>query len=309
MKDSALHSPYGDISQEEFRSSVLMQPRASESLDQIRPEESGFVASDVDAFDWREHGAVSDVRNQGSLGTCYLFSAAGNIEGQLAIHKKLSNVAVSVEHPLECDATKDVAHSEAVCGEFGGWPFLVFEFWKAGFVEEKELTYCAGTVDKKTKNPKCFPCMAKGYSKQFCGDHGDLFCNASTTKGQGPSGVCNSESWLKSKRLGMVRSWKRLSSNETVLKHQMATIGPLSTVMNASWLQFYRRGISNPLFCNPKSKTHAVLLVGFGVDKKQRSYWIVKNSWGPDWGEKGFFRMRMQNTCGLTDFVQTAILA
>jgi hypothetical protein len=37
--------------------------------------------------------------------------------------------------------------------------------------------------------------------------------------------------------------------------------------------------------------THAALLVGAGaVDGEQ--YWVVQNSWGPDWGEKGRFRVR-----------------
>ena len=37
---------------------------------------------------------------------------------------------------------------------------------------------------------------------------------------------------------------------------------------------------------------HAVLAVGWGVEpQSQREYWIAMNTWGPDWGERGFFRI------------------
>merc|ERR1719191_573141 len=35
---------------------------------------------------------------------------------------------------------------------------------------------------------------------------------------------------------------------------------------------------------------HAVKIVGWGKDL-DTFYWIVQNSWGPNWGEKGFFRI------------------
>jgi len=39
---------------------------------------------------------------------------------------------------------------------------------------------------------------------------------------------------------------------------------------------------------------HGVLLVGYTSE-----YWIVKNSWDTTWGENGYIRLAMGNTCGL----------
>jgi len=74
-----------------------------------------------DSFDWRDKNAVTQVYDQGSLGSCWAFSTSQSIESANFIkHNQL--VSLSVEQLLECDNTADPKQDHADCGVFGGWP-------------------------------------------------------------------------------------------------------------------------------------------------------------------------------------------
>ncbi|XP_061375419.1 zingipain-2-like [Gastrolobium bilobum] len=92
------------------------------------------------------------------------------------------------------------------------------------------------------------------------------------------------------------------ANNETVLKAAVAN-QPVSVAIDAGGLlfQLYSQGVFSG-FCG-KQLNHGVTIVGYGEQNGDK-YWLVKNSWGADWGESGYIRMKRETfdkdgTCGI----------
>eukprot|EP01105_Mastigella_eilhardi_P000035 TRINITY_DN1006_c0_g1_i2.p1 TRINITY_DN1006_c0_g1~~TRINITY_DN1006_c0_g1_i2.p1 ORF type:complete len:653 (-),score=78.34 TRINITY_DN1006_c0_g1_i2:705-2663(-) len=78
--------------------------------------------------------------------------------------------------------------------------------------------------------------------------------------------------------------------------------GPLATGIYVSDnLQHYVGGILDDPSCRAFSPymNHAVAVVGFGESESHRKYFTVRNSWSASWGENGYFRIAMDNPCGI----------
>ncbi|XP_045767198.1 putative cysteine proteinase CG12163 [Maniola jurtina] len=110
-----------------------------------------------------------------------------------------------------------------------------------------------------------------------------------------------------------VTGFRRVRSNEEDMAKAVYKYGPLSAGINSASMAKYKGGIDEPTneFCSPEQLNHAILIVGYSVylDKtgKRVPYWIIKNSWGVDWGSDGFYYLvRGRNACGIANDVSFA---
>uniref|UniRef100_A0A804QAX6 Cysteine proteinase 2 n=1 Tax=Zea mays TaxID=4577 RepID=A0A804QAX6_MAIZE len=99
---------------------------------------------------------------------------------------------------------------------------------------------------------------------------------------------------------------------EDELKDAVGLVRPVSVAFEViTGFRLYKSGVYTSDHCGttPMDVNHAVLAVGYGVEDGV-PYWLIKNSWGADWGDEGYFKMEMgKNMCGVATCASYPIVA
>lgn len=105
--------------------------------------------------------------------------------------------------------------------------------------------------------------------------------------------VCDEKK--KNRRVVTISSYEDVPENDEVALKKAAAHQPVAVAIeaDAKSFQLYGGGVYDDLSCGT-ALNHGVLVVGYGKDPKGGNYWIVKNSWGAEWGDHGYIRIKVR---------------
>jgi len=217
------------------------------------------------AVDWRTVSpkVVSPIKNQEDCGSCWAFSAVEAMESAAAVHTNSTVQIGSPQQLVDC-----VDHGRDTCNRGGEMHDGYLEVIKEG------------GLDTEASYP---------YT-----DHSFRHCKFKSAKKDIIPGTDSFKGYKQIK----VGSEKQLQAAST-------TIPSISIGIDASSnkFQLYDSGVYNVPGCanKPDELDHGVAIVGYGVYKETTNYWLVKNSWGTDWGIEGYIYMSKdkKNQCGV----------
>lgn len=296
---------------------------------------TGIFASDVkitvpDEFDgrktWAKH--LKPVRNQGSCGACWAFACAFALQTRLSIATKgayspnlspsnmvICNMGSDREYEMakaqidkgepydfnlpqeqakiRGDEVKAVA-SVGCSGEtlIGAWQFL----YRFGTLEEECVPYGGGTdlgrVTEGQKLPACADLLGDNYDD---------------CPGSGKKARAHLASGYYFVPGVPARDKSMESGTEADIRRDIYHWGPASTgfVVHSDFMNWDGMGVYKwDGKASESDGSHAVAIVGWGNDPQQGPYWIVRNSWGEEWGDKGYFKIaRGSNHCQIEENV------
>jgi len=213
-------------------------------------------------LDYTATGGTSPVKDQGYCGSCWAYSATEGIES--AVYRASGTMPIlSTQQIIACDK------GDGGCN--GGDLPTAFDYVESD-----------GGIDADAS----YPDTSHNWGiTGKCQTHDHV---AKVTDYKYAVAPCESGSCSK--------------QDEDGLKAALASFGPLSICVNANDWNDYNGGVYTAKCSGSyNSLDHCVQLVGYDTTAST-PYWIVKNSWGSSWGEKGHIWLPMgENSCGVAD--------
>lgn len=274
LDPTAVHgiTPFSDLTEFEFESRYTGLLSVPQGLVNDAPTADVLPVDDLPAnFDWREKGAVTEVKTQGNCGSCWAFSTTGVIEGAnfLATGKLLN---LSEQQLIDCDHKCDPSNNKACDnGCHGGLMTNAYNYlMESGGIEEaKNYPYTGIPGDCKFN-----PDLAAVKVINFTTVPLDEKQIAAHLVKHGPLAVGLNAAFMQT------------------------YIGGVSCPLICS-KRFINHGV---LLVGYGHKGFALLRLGY------RPYWIIKNSWGERWGEHGYYKLcRGHGECGMNKMVSAVI--
>ncbi len=277
----------------------------------------GLTASDLKPIDWRKKVKLDFVKNQGACGNCWAQSSTSALTDRFIIKKNIKNLNLDPLITTQC--VMNMGRQNMGCG--GGLPQAAGQFFeRVGAVDTSDT--CLPW--KQMYHPGTRLPLCQQIEKQCgLGQPGVTIYKAVPNSTQS-LGVGNAS--------GIDAAGTIINMKRELAEHgpfPVAYFVPhdfIATQVGFKWDKtngIYINGAYNdeldktklnPVFYkhfgNPKGKEwaditmengrpagHAVELVGWGIGNAgsygKTPYWIIKNSWGPNWNESGYFRYAM----------------
>jgi len=159
-------------------------------------------------------------------------------------------------------------------------------------VSEQQLVDCSGTEGNQGCNGGLMD-----YAFQYVIKNKGIGSEASY-KYTARDGTCK-----KVASVSTIKSFTDVDSGDEAALLIAVNKQPISIAIEAdqACFQFYHSGVLDDASCGT-NLDHGVLLAGYDTDAGTgKDYWLVKNSWGASWGDKGYIKfVRGKNQCGLT---------
>ncbi|KAF6209692.1 hypothetical protein GE061_015441 [Apolygus lucorum] len=189
----------------------------------------------------------------------------------------------------------------------------------------------AGAVESAIAiSTKILEPLSKQQLVDCAGSHGALGCRGGSAE-QAYKYMTESQGWMSEKHYpyegkelscrfnrsnihATLVEFKQVHVDEVTLQEVIAYVGPTTAAISSSdpaWRFHHGHSIYDNPHCN-RTTDHLVLIVGYGTDDFNNDYWIVKNSYGTEFGESGYIKMaRNKNSqCAIADwaYIPTNVL-